>query len=148
MKKIVKELMIERFVKVNEADQIYDAVAKIAANRETTLVCVVDEQDRLKGIITPKRVLKMVAVREFEAMRHSLFLGPGLSYALTTAKYAKDIMNAPVSVRPEDSVEVAVGLMLDRDIYEVPVVDDKGRVMGAISYIDIISSYHDCLRRG
>ncbi len=146
MKKTVQELMTAKFVKLHEDDPISEAVAKIAEDRETMIACVVDKDDRLKGIITPKRVLKTVAARAFETIRHSLFLGPGVLYILTTAKYVKDIMSAPRSVRPEDGIEKAIDIMLELDIWEVPVVDKHGRLLGVINYNDIISSVTDYLR--
>ena len=52
MSKLVIELMIDKFVKVYEYDQIFEAVAKVAEDCETLLACVVDSEGRLKGIIT------------------------------------------------------------------------------------------------
>ncbi len=147
MKKLVRELMTQRLCRIREDEQIYEAVAKITEDKETTIACVVDKDDRLKGIITPKRVLKTVAVRAFETIRHSLFLGPGMLHMLATAKYVKDIMNAPMSVRPEDGIEKAIDLMLELDICEVPVVDKHGRLLGVINYNDIISSVNDYLKQ-
>jgi CBS domain-containing protein len=48
-------------------------------------------------------------------------------------------MTAPVvTVRPQTSVEEVAGLMLERRISAVPVVDDKGRVQGIVSEADLI----------
>ena len=45
------------------------------------------------------------------------------------SKYAKDIMSFPVSVKPEDSVDKAIDIMLDKGFYEVPVVDEQGKIV-------------------
>ena len=62
MGKLVKELMISKFVKVYEDDQIFEAAAKVAEDCETMLACVVDSEGKLKGIITPAELLKSVEV--------------------------------------------------------------------------------------
>jgi len=145
MKKLVKELMTRKFVKLHEEDLIYQAVEKIAADRETLIACVVDRDDKLKGIITPREVLKTVEVREFETVRYPFFEGAEI-LGLLTSKYAKDMMSAPISVREDDEVEEAINIMLDAGFYEVPVVDKEGRVLGEITYFTIIISSIEYLK--
>ena len=145
MKKLVKELMTRKFVKLNEEDLIYQAVEKIAADRETLIACVVDRDGKLKGIITPREVLKTVEVREFETVRYPFFEGAEI-LGLLTSKYAKDMMSAPISVREDDEVEKAINIMLDYGFYEVPVVDEEGRVLGEINYFNIIISSIEYLK--
>ena len=147
MKKVVKELIVERFVKVNEKDQLYELVEKIALDRETMLGCVVDEDNRLKGIITPKELLTAVEVLEFGTIRHPFFEGPRVLHILTS-KYAKDIMSPAVSVKEDDEIQKAIDIMLDRGFYEVPVVDEGGRIIGEINYFGIITSCVECLKTG
>lgn len=146
MKKLVKELMTRKFVKLNEEDLIYQAVEKIAADRETLIACVVDRDGKLKGIITPREVLKTVEVREFETVRYPFFEGAEI-LGLLTSKYAKDMMSAPISVREDDEVEKAINIMLDEGFYEVPVVDKEDRVLGEITYFTIIIGSIEYLKR-
>jgi CBS domain-containing protein len=137
MKKTVKELMIKRFVKVREEEEIYKVIEKIAEDRETMLACVVDKEDRLKGVITPKELLKIVEARVFEMISHPFIEGRE-ALGLLTLKYAKDIMSAPISIKPDDRVEQAINIMLDEGFYEVPVVNEKGQILGEINYFGII----------
>lgn len=139
MKKNVKDLMSSKFVKVAEQDQISQVVVKIAEDKKTMLACVLDEEGRLKGIITPKELLRAVEIREFGTIRRPFFEGPEILHILSS-KYAKDIMSPPVSVKPEDSVDKAIDIMLDKGFYEVPVVDEQERILGVINYFSIITS--------
>ena len=139
MGKLVKELMINKFVKVYEDDQIFEAAAKVAEDCETLLACVVDSEGRLKGIITPAELLKSVEVCEYGGVRHPFFSGREALHLLTS-KYARDIMSSPISVKPDDDVQKAVDLMLYNGFYEVPVVDNKGKVIGEINYFGIITN--------
>jgi len=145
MKKNVKDLMSSKFVKVAEQDQISQVVVKIVEDKETMLACVLDEEGRLKGIITPKEVLRAVEIREFGTIRRPFFEGPEILHILSS-KYAKDIMSPPVSVKPEDSVDRAIDIMLDKGFYEVPVVDEEGKIVGLIDYFSILTSSMEYLR--
>lgn len=145
MKKNVKDLMSSKFVKVAEQDQISQVVVKIAKDKETMLACVLDEEGRLKGIITPKEVLRAVEIREFGTIRRPFFEGQEILRILSS-KYAKDIMSPPVSVKPEDSVDKAIDIMLDKGFYEVPVVDEQGKIVGLINYFSIITSSVEYLK--
>lgn len=145
MKKSVKELISKKFIKVGEDDQLAQVVSKIAKDKATMLACVVDKEDKLKGIITPKEVLKAVEIREFGTVRQPRFVGPQVLHILTS-KYAKDIMSPPVSVKPDDGIEKAINIMLDKGFYEVPVVDDQEKMLGVINYFDIITGSVEYLK--
>jgi len=143
--KNVKDLMVSKFVKVVEEDQISQVIIKIAEDKETMLACVLDEEGKLKGIITPKEVLRAVEIREFGTIRRPFFEGPEILRVLSS-KYAKDIMRPPVSVKPEDSVDKAINIMLDKGFYEVPVVDEQEKMVGVINYFSIITSSAEYLK--
>jgi len=148
MCELVKELMIDKFVKVHEDDQIFEAVAKVAEDCETLLACVVDNKGRLKGIITPNELLKAVEVSEYGVTRRPFFSGREVLHLLSS-RYARDIMSAPISVKADDDVEKAIDIMLDKGFYEVPVVDRAGRVIGEINYFSVItSSIEHCKKEG
>ena len=138
MTKLVKELMIDKFVKVHQDDEIFEAANKVVEDCETLLACVVDDKDRLVGIITPKELLKSAEVCEYGGARHPFFSGREALHLLTS-QYAKDIMSAPVSVKADDDVQKAIAAMLYNGFYEIPVVDNDGKVIGEINYFGIIS---------
>lgn len=137
MKRPVRELMTAEFDKVSEDEPIHEAVKKIAASREITIACVVDTEDKLKGLLTPKDILGALQVREFGAVRGRFFAGPEVLHLLSS-KYAKDIMSAPVSVKADNEVWEAIDTMLDHGVYELPVVDKYMKVRGTITYFDIL----------
>jgi CBS domain-containing protein len=138
MGKLVKELMSSKFVKVYEDDQIFEAAAKVAEDRETLLACVVDKNGKLVGIITPRELLKAAEVSGYGGVRHPFFSGREALHLLSS-DYARDIMSSPVSVKPDDEVQKAIDIMLYNGFYEVPVVDNNGKVVGEINYFGIIS---------
>jgi len=69
MAKLIRDLMTTEFDKVSEDETIYEAVRKIAASRKTTIACVVDKQDKLRGLLTPRDILEAFEVRKFGGIR-------------------------------------------------------------------------------
>jgi CIC family chloride channel protein len=60
---------------------------------------------------------------------------------------AADIMQAPVSVRPDDDLRIATQVLLERGLRELPVVDEAGRVIGFLDEADIAQVYVSAARR-
>jgi CBS-domain-containing membrane protein len=138
MTKKVHELMIDKSVTVSEDEEIAEVVNKVTKDCETLLACVIDKKDRLIGIITPRELLKAAEVGEYGNVRHPFFSGREALHLLSS-EHARDIMSAPVSVKPDDEVQMAIDLMLGSNLYEVPVVDKDGKVVGEINFLGIIS---------
>lgn len=139
MNRPVRELMTKKFVKAREEDPLSEVVLKIAEDKETMLACVVDEDDKLKGIITPREILKAVELREYGAIS-SMSFGGGEVLHILTSNYAKDIMRPPVSVKPDDEVRKALDVMLNEPFYEVPIVDEEGKIVGEVNFFSITAS--------
>jgi CBS domain-containing protein len=138
MTKKVHELMIAKSVTVREDAEIFEVANKVAKDCETLLVCVVDKEDRLIGMITPKGLLKAAEVSEYGTVRHPFFSGREALHLLSS-DCARDIMSAPISVKSDDEVQTAINLMLSNNLYEVPVVDEGGKVIGEINFLGIVS---------
>jgi CBS-domain-containing membrane protein len=147
MGKKVRELMIPKFVKVRHDEPLNEVVAKIAEDRETMLACIVDEGEVLRGIIRPTELLKAVELREFHTQSYHL-VDQWQALRLLRSRTAADIMSPPVSMREEDDIDQAIETMLGERVCELPVVDDKGRVIGEINYFGIITSAVDYLKEG
>lgn len=138
MTKKVSELMVGKFVKVHEEDRIMEVANRVAEDCETLLACVVDKKDRLVGMITPRELLKAAEVCEYGSVRHPFFSGREALHLLSS-NYARDIMCAPITVKPDDEAQKAIDLMLYNNLYEIPVVDEDDKVIGEINYFGIIS---------
>ncbi|HTU26543.1 MAG TPA: CBS domain-containing protein [Pirellulales bacterium] len=84
---------------------------------------------RLLGIITERDMLRAWAK------------SPS---ALQEFKVADIMVRDLVTVLPSDSVEDAMGLMTERRIRHLPVVED-GQLIGLISIGDVVKAQHDSL---
>ncbi len=88
------------------------------------------DHGRMIGIITERDILRVVAARKAP---------------LEELRVSDTMTREPVTCSPNDSVEHAMGLMTDRRIRHLPIVDDDGRLIGMVSIGDLVKNQHDQL---
>jgi CBS-domain-containing membrane protein len=113
---------------------------KISEGGGVLVASVVDETDKLVGIITPKRLLKSAQVSEFRTSRYPSIEWGELLSSMTSSK-AGDIMGPPIGVKPDDFIGDVINLMIDKNLYELPVTDRSGKLLGEIRFSSIIAHY-------
>jgi len=117
----VAEVMIRHVVTTRPETGLVEAINLMKRKRVDSLV-VTDEENRLLGIAT---------ARAFEAARHS------------SARTVADVMqDAPATIRPDESVQVALEQILRDKLDYLPVVDEDGFLQGLItrtSLVDVLS---------
>jgi CBS domain-containing protein/gamma-glutamyl:cysteine ligase YbdK (ATP-grasp superfamily) len=107
-------------------DDLVEMVARVMEWRDVRHVPVEDEEGRLVGIVSHRRLLRMLADRL-----------PGVTEELVAVR---QIMNhEPVSVAPTTPVAEAVELMRSRRIGSLPVVEG-GRLVGIVTVYDFLES--------
>ncbi|MFF7443776.1 CBS domain-containing protein [Streptomyces sp. NPDC008122] len=93
-------------------------VAKLLAEHNISGVPVVDEDDRVLGVVSESDLL---AHRE---------------------RTARELMTAPaVTVQAEQSVADAARLMVRRGVERLPVVDEEERIVGIVTRRDLLCAY-------
>ncbi len=98
----------------------------VARNCGSLVVC---DQGTLSGIITERDILKACAAH------------PGQLKQLRV----RDLMTRdPATATPQDSVEDTMGLMTNRRIRHLPIIED-GKLVGLISIGDVVKAQHDSL---
>lgn len=124
--KIVPDIVHDQTICSMLETNTVDEAARRMADFDIGAVVVVDEQDRLCGIITERDVTRRVVAvgREPHRMR--------LAEAMT---------RNPDTLAPDDSAFDALELMQVRKHRYLPVVDD-GRVVGVVSLRDL----HEAVR--
>ena len=84
------------------------------------IACVVDERQRLIGILTDGDIRrKLVKVQK---PLSALFVDDSSDHAIAQ----------PTTVRPHESLAKAVEIMGERQVWDLPVVDDEGRLVGLL----------------
>jgi CBS domain-containing protein len=113
-----KDIMTKRVVTVSPYTTVKELTELLAA-KKISGVPVVDEQKRVVGIAT-----------EADVLAH-----PG-------AKTVEEIMTKRViSVKPDTPVEEIAKLLAKKKIKRVPVIDEKGKLVGIVSRADIVKAF-------
>jgi CBS domain-containing protein len=114
---------------------------------EKRRVIVVDDVDRVVGIITDGDVLQRAARRVRPGALRSLarWLGGGARpdslEVAARGRTAADIMTSPVvSVTTDTPIAEAIGLMMAHKIKRLPVVDAGGRLVGLVGRAGVLAA--------
>ncbi|WP_368505127.1 CBS domain-containing protein [Alkalihalophilus sp. As8PL] len=100
-------------------------------------IYVVDESNKLLGIITLKELLKVLAVRGGISSGEIPTRGKLLCY-ISANTTAKDIMRPPTSVKTTDSLEKALEIFVSHGLEELPVVDENNVVIGDLDAYELL----------
>lgn len=94
-------------------------------------LAVVDEQERLVGIIT------IGDVREASPSDATTLSIWELNYLWAQLTVGKIMSHDVLTIRPDDTMSAAAKLMLDHKVSGLPVIDENGKLLGMITESDI-----------
>ena len=137
---LAREIMTRDVITVKEDTDIYE-VGRLLLKHKISGVPVVDNENRVVGIITEADLLTMAGIP-----RGHIFNDVVMKYVLNkpapqhrAGKKVKDIMSTHViTVSPDTTVKKIATIMDKKGIKRVPVVDDENRLVGIVSRGDII----------
>ncbi len=104
---------------------------------------VVDEEGHVAGIVAEQELIKALLPGYVDMLVSTSFL-PSLNQL---ARRLQEIGHQPVSqfmvrqvvfVRPDDSDLHVADLLLRKGLRQVPVIDERGRLLGVIRRIDVL----------
>lgn len=110
-------------------EELFTVVRAFVNSPSLHHVCVVDTEGRLLGLVNGKRLFKCIFSHHVAAdSRVSKLL------LLHTAETSGDIMITDIiTTREEEEVDAVIPRMIEKNIRELPVLDDNGRVIGFLS---------------
>lgn len=128
----VQELMTRRPAVVRPDTTVKDALVVLDRHRITSLP-VVDAADRVLGVVSEADLIRDSVAQD---RRSSILPTPD---ALDRPATVADVMSRhAVSVQPHTDLADAVELMTSTSIKSLPVVDDRGRLLGIVSRSDVV----------
>lgn len=95
--------------------------------------------DKLVGIITRNDLLK---VSPSEATTLSVW---ELNYVLSKLTVKDAMTKNPITIKLEDTLEEAALIIRERGVGALPVIDDKGKLVGIITESDIFDAFLDLM---
>jgi len=108
-------------------EDIIDIISKNPASRA---VYVVDEDEKLVGIISIREILNILGAKHLK--KRSILVAHGI-----LAKTAADIMRDAESVSPDDDLEDALKVSVIHNLEDLPVVEND-KVIGDLDCFELI----------
>lgn len=138
----VKDVMTAEVVSVTEQADYKEIVEKLSQHG-ISAVPVLDDHRKVLGIVSEADLIHKV---EFVGLEPHLNLLEGKRRRTARTKAAGDrareLMTAPaVSISADASLAAAARMMDDERVKRLPVVDERGRLVGIVSRRDLLRMY-------
>lgn len=118
---LVKDYMIRKREIVSPDDSVQSAVELMVENDQGSVI-VTDADDKVVGIFTERDLLR----RYLTSQDKFLYLK------------VSEVMSSPVTtVTPDTTIADALALMNKKNVRRLPVVDENGRMIGFISWMEM-----------
>ena len=135
-----KEIMTKNVVFVKKDTPLLEIV-EIMADHEISGVPVVDEEDKVIGVISEKDFLSRIGAQSSMGIIVQLLQKRGDIPQPMLWQKAENIMNSPALTVNEDiSISEITNIFKEKNINRVPVINDKGKLVGIISRADALQS--------
>lgn len=137
----VRDVMTRDVVTVRPTTPLGELI-RMLLDRDFRSLPVVDDEQRLVGIITNQDLVErggLTARVELLGVLGGTALERELQSSGARERTAADVMTAdPVSVPPDQALERAAHLMAEKRIKRLPVVDERGHLVGILSRVDVL----------
>jgi len=148
---LVKDVMTTDVITVSTGDSVETCAKLLQANNISGLP-VLDEAGRVAGMVTEGDLIRRAS--RVKAPGYLEILG-GLIYLGSPKKFVEELQRAMsleagqlmsknvIFISPDDTVEKAATLMVEKRIGRLPVVDGQQKLIGIVSRRDILSSLYN-----
>jgi CBS domain-containing protein len=137
----VRDVMV-RGVSTVTSDTPLDEVVELLLRRNVKAIPVVDERRHVVGIITGGDLLRRGGLELRLGLKQELdadALRERLAALAPSRKTARDVMTRSVrTVEAELDLDGAIRLMAERRVKRLPVVDQRGELVGIVSRADVL----------
>lgn len=143
----VKDVVSRDVVAIHAADNVHEALVLLTENRVSALP-VVDGHDRCVGMLSTTDLIDLT--REIDDEIEELSRDDGISREWLVDRLKSHVGDTNVmdlmtdnaaSVDPERPLVDAAREMLRHRVHRLPVVDQRGRLQGIISTMDILRAF-------
>jgi len=136
----VKDVMTTHVVAVRLKATYKDMATRLREFRVSAFP-VLDNDNRVVGVVSEADLLAKEAL-EYSAHGVAGGILHSRERAKAAAVTAADLMTKPaVTIGPDETVSHAARLMYSRKVKRLPVVDDRGRLVGIVSRADVLSVF-------
>jgi len=133
----LKESKPRNVPKVKEQAGVSELIEAFVQSDHSRILYVVDEQERLKGIISLGNL-----VRHFFFHYHDTHIDSRHLVSMAVSETAKDFMHENALVaRVTDDVEDVLKRMIKNNVKEIAILDSEKRVIADLTIIDLLKYY-------
>jgi CBS domain-containing protein len=139
----VGTVMTSDVVRVREATS-FKQVAALLAQHRISGVPVVDDDEKVVGVLSESDLMARQAREEGAAPRRRLLLRPASRRAAVKAEAltARQLMSTPaVTVHADDSIAFSARAMADHRVERLPVLDEEERLVGIVTRRDVLQVF-------
>ena len=123
--------------KVKEQAGVSELIEAFVQSDHSRIVYVVDDQERLKGIISLGNL-----VRHFFFHYHDTHIDSRHLISMAVSETAKDFMHENALVtRVTDEVEDVLKRMIKNNVKEIAILDSEKRIIADLTIIDLLKYY-------
>ncbi len=133
------EVMTKDVITVKKDADIHEVSRLLSENRISGLP-VVDNENRVIGIITEADVLSMAGMKRGHTFKDIIrhILGEPLPER-KEGERVEDVMTSPsITATPNADIREVAGILNEKRIKRLPVIDEEGKLVGIISRADIV----------
>jgi CBS domain-containing protein len=132
----IYEILTDKPVIVKNDSILKEAIDAITKNSTSRKVYVVDNDEKLIGVITIEALLRhvgyKVGVREAGMISFFKFLSGIFKENVT------EIMDKPITINKRHKVLDALQMMVEYHLNDLPIIDDEDRIIGELHSLDIL----------
>ena len=139
---LLKEIMTPNPITLN-IDEPFLRVAEIFQERSIRHLPIVNKQGVIMGIISQRDLNRVAIPKHTESGEYVYNMEELASYVLR-----QHVIQKVLTMKPDDTVEKALEVMIPKKFGCIPVVDDGDRVLGIVTAIDLQKLQLKILREG
>ncbi len=148
---LIKDVMTKKVITVTTEDSVEEC-ARLLHKHNISGLPVMDKEDRVAGIVTEGDLIRRAS--RIKAPGYLEILG-GLIYLGSPGKFVDELQRAMsleagrlmtkglISIKPDDTMEKAATLMVEKEINRLPVIDENQKLVGIVSRRDIMKRLYD-----
>ena len=135
----VKDVMTRDVIFINKDTDIHEA-ARILSENRISGIPVIDEEKHLIGIVTEADILYSAGMKKNHTFKDILKHLLGEPHPkCRNGNNVKDIMTSQViTTTPEKDIKEVAGILDEKRIKRLPVVDENNKLIGIISRANIV----------
>ncbi len=118
---------------VTSTSSVEEVYKTMLRDKKTQVVYVLDKKEKLVGYIDLRTLINLYGARYSSGPIDML-----TKFSELLAHKASDLMNSPIYVRLDNDIKIAVKVMLESNIYEIPIVDKSNKVIGSVTCHELL----------